>query len=399
MPPLRLRTIRTVIVPNRVLLARLTRVPELGPEILFFSGGSAINPLSRQLIRFTHNSIHLITTFDSGGSSAKLRQAFNMPAVGDLRNRLMALADQSIKGNPDIARLFSYRLPKEADHAHLDTRLKMMVSGHDPLIADISDPMRKIIRTHLNFFMKKKPSDFDLRGASIGNLVLAGGFLNHERHLDPVVYLFSKLAEVRGVVRPIINENLDLVAELEDGRVLVGQHLMTGREVPPIDSPIARVYLSEKKSSPRPKRPRIRDKTTSLIRKAELICYPMGSFYSSLIANLLPLGVSEAVASADCPKVFIPNTGHDHESFDQSVNHQIGVLIKYLTKDLSPEPGLDRLLNMVLIDSKNAFYPGGLEIKAMEDLGLTVVDTELVTNESRPYLDPELLANALLSLV
>lgn len=36
-----------------------------------------------------------------------IRDSFRMISVGDLRNRLMTLADQSIKGNPDIYNLFS----------------------------------------------------------------------------------------------------------------------------------------------------------------------------------------------------------------------------------------------------------------------------------------------------
>ena len=52
------------------------------------------------LPRYTHNSTHLITPFDSGGSSASLREAFGMLSVGDLRNRLLALADD---GSPEAA--------------------------------------------------------------------------------------------------------------------------------------------------------------------------------------------------------------------------------------------------------------------------------------------------------
>ena len=70
---------RTVQLPDKIRLARFARAPELGPKVLFFSGGSALNPLSRRLINYTHNSIHLITPFDSGGSSAVLRKAFGMP--------------------------------------------------------------------------------------------------------------------------------------------------------------------------------------------------------------------------------------------------------------------------------------------------------------------------------
>ena len=70
--------------------------PALGPRLTFFTGGTALRALSRELTRHTHKSVHLVTTFDSGGSSAALRQAFAMPAMGDIRNRLLALADSSV---------------------------------------------------------------------------------------------------------------------------------------------------------------------------------------------------------------------------------------------------------------------------------------------------------------
>src|SRR5688572_20780353 len=102
---------RAVRIPDDLRVLRCSRAPELGPRILFFSGGTALRPLSRALKLLTHNSIHLITPFDSGGSSAALRRAFGMPALGDLRNRLLALADETVRGNPRVFRLFGYRLP------------------------------------------------------------------------------------------------------------------------------------------------------------------------------------------------------------------------------------------------------------------------------------------------
>ena len=78
---------------------------------------------------------------------------------------------------------------------------------------------------HLRLFEQHMPRDFDLRGANIGNPILTGGYLNQDRHIDPVVFLFSRLVEVRGVVRPVAS--------------------------------------------------------------GDLICYPIGSFYSSLVASLL----------------------------------------------------------------------------------------------------------------
>ena len=73
----KIRVVRSVEIPDLLRISRYRKIPELGPRILFFSGGSALNGLCKTLKNYTHNSIHLVTPFDSGGSSAELRQAFN----------------------------------------------------------------------------------------------------------------------------------------------------------------------------------------------------------------------------------------------------------------------------------------------------------------------------------
>ena len=92
--------------------------PDGGSRILFFSGGTALAPVAAELSRHTRNAVHVITTFDSGGSSAELRRAFDMPAVGDIRARIMALADRSLEGNPETV-----ELPVSYTHLTLPTIL------------------------------------------------------------------------------------------------------------------------------------------------------------------------------------------------------------------------------------------------------------------------------------
>jgi CofD-related protein of GAK system len=396
---MRILVSRTATLPDPIKLARFLRAPELGPRVLFFTGGTALKALSRRIIDYTHNSIHLITPFDSGGSSAKLRAAFDMPAVGDLRNRLMALADRTVKGAPETYELFAYRLPHDAAPQALRERLEAMLRGDDELVARVPDPMRKIIRTHLRFFVERMPDGFDLRGASIGNLILTGGYFNYDRNIDPVIYLFSKLVEARGQVRPVVNNPLHLVAELEDGSVLMGQHLLTGKETLPISVPVKRVYLTEHADDPRPTEVAIPDKTASLIAGADLICYPMGSFYTSLVANLLPRGVGESVAANSCPKVYIPNLGTDPEQRGMTLPDQVRTLLDYLERGCAKAPPHESLLDFLLVDTRHGSYGPASDLDKLKSYGLTVIDAPLVTERSSPYLDEERVLEYLLSLV
>jgi CofD-related protein of GAK system len=320
-----------------------------------------------------------------------------MPAVGDLRNRLMALADTSVLGNPEIYRLFAYRFPEEADDADLRRGLDGIVRGSDPRVKQIPEPLRSIVRRHVGFFQDAMPESFDLRGANIGNLVLAGGYLNQGRKLASVLYLFSQLVEVRGVVRPVVDRDLHLVADLANGRTVIGQHEMTGKERSPLDSPIQRLYLSRSRTRVSEYRPAIGEAVDGLIRSADLICYPVGSFYTSVIATLLPLGVSDAIASTDVPKVYVPNPSHDPEEIGMGLVNKVATLQRYLKEGATRRVTSDQLLQFVLLDSRGAGVKKKT-IRSVERLGVRVVDVPLVTSESRPYLDDRHLAQALLSL-
>ena len=98
----------------------------------------------------------------------------------------------------------------------------------------------------------------------------------------------------------------------------MGQHRFTGKTATAITSPILDMWLSASLDDPSPVSVPIQPRLAHVIRTADLICYPVGSFFSSVMANLLPLGVSCAVREAACPKVFIPNLGETDRSFSGS---------------------------------------------------------------------------------
>jgi CofD-related protein of GAK system len=395
---MRLQINKEVTIPDPIKLARYKKSPELGPKILFFSGGTALRALSQELIQYTHNSIHIITPFDSGGSSAELRKAFSMPAVGDIRNRLMALSDQSIKGNPEIVRLFLHRFPKQGDLKTIVQEFDKMVGGSHELIRNIPAPMDTIIGHHLSVFQKTMPSWFDLRGANIGNLVLTAGYLENDRQMDPIIYIYSKLAEIRGTVRPVINMDLHLVTELEDGTVLPGQHLLTGKEVAPIRSRVKKVFLSDDLKSCAPVSIFLQQDIIRLIQEADCICFPMGSFFSSIVAHLLLEGIGQAVSQTRCPKIFVPNTYPDPELFDMSLEDQVEKLVHLLSADLSGVSKQNEVLNYIFLDKDISRYYGEVSRSFFQDLGLQPLCMELVTHKTSPKIDPVRLTRVLLSL-
>ncbi len=385
------------LVTDSFKIRRDFAAPEQGPRALFFSGGSALNGLSRQITAYTHNSIHLITPFDSGGSSAALRHAFDMPGIGDLRHRLLALADQSAPHYSDVCQLLQYRLSAEGTDEALHRELGDIVSGQHQLISSIPFAVRQQIMEQLDCLWQHLPESFDLRQASIGNLVLAGGYLAHDNDLAASLQRFSELLNIRGTVRGIVNDSLHLGVNLTDGHTFVGQHLLTGKEHPDIPSPVHSIFLTDSAGEHQPITVQVNQETSQLIAGADIICYAPGSFYSSLMANLLPAGVAEAVAKASCPKIFIPNIGVDPEQLGMDFVTMIETLISQLRRGGASAPVSD-LLNYVVIDVDRSHYPYEIDSGLLKTLGIELLELPLVTKLSAPYYDDDRLAQVLLSL-
>lgn len=386
---------RRLFMPDPVRVHRYESLPEQGPKLLFFSGGSAFNKASRVLKQFTHNSIHLVTPFDSGGSSARLRAEFDMPAVGDLRSRLMALADETVMGQPDVYALFTYRFGQTERSDDLAEQLQQLVDGHHPLIEPIPNPMRALIRTQLAVTQAKISDGFDLRGASIGNLIIAGGYLNNQQQLDPIVFLFSRIVKTLGEVKTILDAPFHLGVELDDGSVILGQHRITGKEHAQLASPIKRMWLNKGLRGVVPINREIADDRRDMIESADLICYPPGSFYSSLLANLLPKGVGRAIVFNPNPKVYIPNLGVDPEQLGLSLMDQIERLIKTVQQDLEDQDQAGEALDYLLLDDRYDY--GDVEVEALSLLGVEVIRTPLIRDKANRY-DEQLIVTALLSL-
>jgi CofD-related protein of GAK system len=396
---------RTTAMPNDLAVARCHRLPEYGPRILFFSGGSALRQLSETLKNYTHNSIHLITPFDSGGSSAEIRRAFEMLSVGDLRNRLMALSDDSNLRNPNVKELFSYRLSKH-EPLLAQSDFRDFLAGRHPLCQAVSLPMRSILSSHLRWFANRMPPDFDLCGASVGNLIITGCFLEHDRDIVTAIYLIWKLLGVKGKVRPLTAANLHLRAHYENGDVEIGQHLLGKHEstkrIVKIDLVEFSALSSSKQTAaassaeqPPSRTCHIDLVSAELVHSADVLCYPMGSFFGSLLVNLLPIGVGKAIVQRHCPKIYIPNTGQDPEMYGYSLTDCIQRIVDMVRLDVAmanhdksakevEEVPISSILNFVLLDTLHCEYC--IEIDADEisrKFGIQVLDLCLVDAETK----------------
>ncbi len=78
-----------------------------GPRVVAIGGGTGLSTLLRGLKEHTSNLTAVVTVADDGGSSGVLRTELGIPAVGDIRNCIVALAD----AEPLMGRLLQYRFP------------------------------------------------------------------------------------------------------------------------------------------------------------------------------------------------------------------------------------------------------------------------------------------------
>lgn len=347
--------------------------------IVFFSGGTGMRLVARELAKREIYSGHIITTFDSGGSSRQLRLAFGMPAVGDLRNRLAALASPACDS---IAGFLNCRLSAMSARPGMAFEKLAEAAPQMPAQAVVE------IRSDLACFMDAVPQAFDARGASIGNLALTGAYLRLGRRLAPAIGRYAKLLCVYGDVAPVADAERELGALLENGQTVVGQHLFKS-----LPSPVQNLYLA--RADGIAAGAALDPDAARAISEACLICFPMGSFYSSILANVLPCGVGRAIAGSSAPKVFIPNTGCDPELFDLDLPGQAAEILSYLRRD-APEASQETLLNAVLVDPVNGRYPGGYgdAVRAsLENLGLKVCEAHVACGTDAH--DPAAVVDAL----
>ena len=188
----------------------------------------------------------VVSTMDDGGSTGRLRDAYGFLPHGDARQALIALADD---GASLTRSLFAYRFSKG-----------------------------------------------DIEGHNFGNLFLTAltDILGSDAK---AIEAASAVLRVRGRVIPVSEKPATLVATLENGETVVGEHAIDTRT--PGLSPIA--ALSTKEPS------EVCEDAKQAIAEAQVIVLGPGDLYASTLANFAVAGLKEAVAASPAKIVYIVN--------------------------------------------------------------------------------------------
>src|SRR3954463_3974631 len=195
------RVIRVVTDPLRipdagqplVELIYQKRFLAKGPRIVALGGGTGLSALLRGLKEHTSNLTAVVTVADDGGSSGVLREELGIPAVGDIRNCIVALAD----AEPLMSEVLQYRFPGTEPEGPAEPGLPP-VRGAEQL-------------------------SVGLGGHAVGNLLLAALVELEEGDFEEAVREMNRVLAVRGRVVPASATVLTLCARLRDGTEVEGQ--------------------------------------------------------------------------------------------------------------------------------------------------------------------------------
>ncbi len=232
--------------------------PGRGLRVVVLGGGTGLSTLLKGLKQyvpapgeqpkppFISELSAIVTVTDDGGSSGRLRKEFNILPPGDIRNCMVAVAEDEAL----LSKLFQYRFPRGAG------------SG--------------------------------LEGHSFGNLFLTAMAAVTGDFAEAVKLSAGVLAS-RGHIYPATTSNVQLDALMTDGTRVRGETRITASQ-----GRIAELRMVPANAQPLPE-------AIAAIERADLITVGPGSLFTSLVTNMLVRAIPDAIARSRATRVFICN--------------------------------------------------------------------------------------------
>ncbi|MEM7735363.1 MAG: uridine diphosphate-N-acetylglucosamine-binding protein YvcK [Deinococcota bacterium] len=238
-----------------------------GPRIVALGGGTGLSNLLRGLRDYTSNITAVVAVSDDGGSSGRLRAAFDMPAPGDLVDCLAALSDNEL----EVGKLLEYRFNRGGE----------------------------------------------LKGHTFGNLFITT-LMEVEGDFAQAVRVLNSILNICGVVYPMSAEAAVLEAFKTSGKRVIGESKVSG-----VPGSVQRVALH-------PERPREVPEVATAISQADLVVLGPGSLFTSTLPPLLVPETREALARTNALVVYVCNVMTEAgETDDFSVWDHVEALAKH----------------------------------------------------------------------
>lgn len=212
-------------------------------KVVLFGGGTGMSTLLKGLKEFPIEIATIVSVCDDGQSTGKLREEFNIPAVGDIRKVLVSLSETE----PLIEELLNYRFQTTSD----------------------------------------------LDGHTVGNLLLTA-LSNITGNMSDGIESLSKVLNLKGKVLPLTEDNVVLMGKMEDGSVVKGEHHITQTPKRVVD-----VFYETEPEIPRA--------VIKKIGEADLIIFSMGSLFTSILPNLLSKEILNALDKSKAKLMYVCN--------------------------------------------------------------------------------------------
>ena len=310
-----------------------------GYKIVAIGGGTGLSTLLRGLKRFTANLTAVVTVSDDGGSSGRLQKELGVLPPGDIRNCLVALADDEAL----VTDLFQYRFSEGGG----------------------------------------------LIGHSFGNLFLAA-MTGITGNFDAAVKESSRVLNIKGRVLPATLGVVSLCATLEDGTIVEGESNISASH-----AKIERVYFDPPYAAPL-------GEVIDAIRDADAIILGPGSLFTSILPNLLVDRITEEIAHSSAVKMYICNVmTQPGETDELSASEHIAALIKNVGRKIFDyaivnEEAPSKLLEAYAEEGQIPVTP---DIEAIKALGVTPVSAKVISETSTVRHDPVKLAAVVIAII
>jgi len=312
-----------------------------GRRIVVVGGGTGLSTMLRGLKQYTSNIVAIVTVTDDGGSSGVLHRELGMLPPGDIRNCIVALADEE----PLMTELLQYRF---------------------------------------------NGGTGTLQGHSFGNLLIAA-MTNITGDFERAVKETSNILAIRGRVLPSTIENVQIHAELADGTLADGE-----TNIVESGQPVKHIFLT-------PADVRPLDEAIHAIKLADAIVIGPGSVYTSIIPNLLVKGIADAIAESDAVKIFVCNVmTQPGETDGFTASEHVCAVANHVDKKIFNYVLVNR--QVPRLDLLDKYREKGAElvlpdIDKIREMGYRAVIGDFMSETDVVRHDPKRLADAIIRLM